>query len=194
MGWDPTPMHHPERSLPAVPVLHTPRLLLRGHRVDDLDDSVAMWSDPDVVRYIGGKPFTREEVWQRFLRYVGHWTVLGFGYWVVTERTTGRFVGEAGAGDAGRELEPAWGPVMEIGWALSSWAHGKGMATEAVGAVLAWVDAERAKGEAGVGAGRKVVCMIEPGHAVSRRVAEKHGFQLYATGTYHGEAMELFER
>lgn len=187
-------MHHPERSLPAVPVLHTPRLLLRGHRVDDLGDSLAMWSDPDVVRYIGGKPMTREEVWQRFLRYVGHWALLGFGYWVITERATGRFVGEAGAGDAGREIDPPWGPVMEIGWALAPWAHGKGLATEAVGAVLEWVDAERAKGAAGVAAGRRVVCMIEPGHAASRRVAEKHGFAEYAKGQYHGETMELFER
>ena len=187
-------MFHPERSLPAVPVLHTPRLLLRGHRIDDLDDCAAMWSEPEVVRYIGGKAFTREDVWQRMLRYIGHWVLLGFGYWVITERVTGRFVGEAGAGEAGRIIEPPWGSVMEIGWALAPWAHGKGLATEAVGAVLEWVDAERAKGAAGVAAGRRVVCMIEPGHAISRRVAEKHGFREYAKGRYHGEVMELFER
>ena len=187
-------MSHAPRTLPAVPVLHTPRLLLRGHRADDLADSVAMWSDPDVVRYIGGQPFAAEEVWKRFLRYVGHWTVLGFGYWVITERATGRFVGEAGAGDTHRELDPAWGPVMEVGWALSSWAQGKGIATEAVGAVLAWIDAERAKPDEGVAAGRRVVCMIEPGNVASRRVAEKHGFHEYAVGRYQGEAMELYER
>lgn len=177
-----------------VPVLETPRLLLRGHRLEDLADCVAMWSDPAVVRYIGGQPFPAEEVWKRFLRYVGHWAVLGFGYWVITERATGRFVGEAGAGEGKRAIEPAWGPVVEIGWALSPWAHGQGLATEAVGAVLAWVDAERAKGEHGVVAGRTVVCIIDEGNAASRRVAAKLGFRETGEARYGGEVLGVFER
>ena len=39
-----------------------------GHRREDFDACAAMWANPDVVRYIGGKPFTREEVWARLLR------------------------------------------------------------------------------------------------------------------------------
>jgi len=177
-------------AMPAVPILQTPRLVLRGHRADDLADGLAMWSDPAVVRYIGGRPFTEEEVWQRFLRYVGHWAALGFGYWVLEDRATGRFVGEAGAGDSRRAIDPPWGPVMEIGWALAPWAHGRGLATEAVGAVLAWVDEQRA----GVGAGRRVVCMIEDENVASIRVAEKHGFREYAVGRYQGKPLRLFER
>jgi RimJ/RimL family protein N-acetyltransferase len=177
-----------------VPVLLTPRLRLRGHRQADLADSLAMWCAPEVVRYIGGRAFTEEEVWQRFLRYVGHWAVLGFGYWVIEDRATGRFVGEAGAGDARRALEPAWGPVMEVGWALHPWAHGHGRATEAVGAVLAWIDDQRAKGAAGVGAERRVVCMIEEGNTASERVAAKVGFSRYAVGRYQGDVVGLYER
>src|SRR5262245_45329356 len=44
----------------AVPVLDTERLTLTGHRVEDLDDCVALWSDPQVTRHIGGKPSSRE--------------------------------------------------------------------------------------------------------------------------------------
>lgn len=177
-----------------IPVLLTPRLRLRGHREADLADALAMWRAPEVVRYIGGRPFTEEEVWQRFLRYVGHWAILGFGYWVIEDRATGRFMGEAGAGDARRALEPAWGAVMEIGWALDPWAHGKGLATEAVGAVLGWVDEQRAKGPAGVAAGRRVVCMIEEGNTASQRVAAKVGFRRYGVGRYQGEMVGLYER
>jgi RimJ/RimL family protein N-acetyltransferase len=176
-----------------VPVLVTPRLRLRGHRMEDLPDCVAMWSDPEVVRYIGGQPFSAEEVWKRFLRYVGHWAVLGFGYWVITERASGRFVGEAGAGEVRRAIEPAWGPVMEVGWALAPWAHGQGMATEAVAAVLAWMDGERAKGAHGA-AGRRVVCMIEAGNTASLRVAAKCGFREVGVAQYGGDEVGVFER
>jgi RimJ/RimL family protein N-acetyltransferase len=69
-------------SLP-IPLLETDRLLLRGHRPEDLDDCKALWGDPDVTRHIGGRPFSGEEVWTRLLRYVGHWCWLGYGFWAV---------------------------------------------------------------------------------------------------------------
>ena len=67
----------------GIPVLETERLLLRAPSADDLDASTAMWSNPAVVRHIGGKPFTREEVWSRILRARGLWPMLGYGYWAV---------------------------------------------------------------------------------------------------------------
>jgi RimJ/RimL family protein N-acetyltransferase len=172
-----------------VPVLLTPRLELRGHRAADLPDCLAMWADPEVTRHIGGRVFTEEEVWARILRYVGHWALLGFGYWVIVERESGRFVGEAGLGDVRRELEPAWGRAPEAGWALVPWAQGRGLATEAMMAVLAWADATL------LGRGMdRVVCMIEPANRSSMRVAGKCGFSAYAEGVYKGEAVVLLAR
>ena len=98
-----------------------------------------MWCDLDVTRYIGGKPFSREEVWSKILRYAGHWSLLGFGYWVIADRESGRFLGEAGFADFKRQIEPSFTDLPEIGWALASEAQGAGIATEAVGAVAAWV-------------------------------------------------------
>jgi RimJ/RimL family protein N-acetyltransferase len=56
----------------------------------------AMWADPTVTRHIGEKPFGVEESWTRLLRYAGPWMLLGFGYWVIEEKATGRFAGEIG--------------------------------------------------------------------------------------------------
>lgn len=42
-----------------APVLETERLILRGQRASDLDAFAAMWGDPEVTRFIGGKPATR---------------------------------------------------------------------------------------------------------------------------------------
>ena len=48
-----------------------------------------MWSDAEVTRFIGGKPLSGEEVWARILRYAGHWSMLGYGYWLIEEKATG---------------------------------------------------------------------------------------------------------
>jgi RimJ/RimL family protein N-acetyltransferase len=55
-----------------VPTLRTERLILRAPTLDDFADSLAMWADPTVTRFIGGRPHTKEEVWSRLLRYIGH--------------------------------------------------------------------------------------------------------------------------
>src|SRR4051812_49250001 len=70
----------------SVPVVETERLVLRGHRVDDYADCFDLWTDESVTRFIGGRPSTQEEVWARLLRYAGLWALIGFGYWVVTEK------------------------------------------------------------------------------------------------------------
>jgi RimJ/RimL family protein N-acetyltransferase len=121
--------------------LRTARLSLEPHSLGDFDGSAELWSDAQVVRYIGGTPSTRAEAWARFLRHVGHWTLLGYGYWAVREQASGRFVGEVGFGDFHRELTPPFGDTPEAGWVLAPWAHGRGYATEAVMAALAWATA-----------------------------------------------------
>ena len=83
-------------AISTVPLLETERLRLRGHRLEDLSDSAAMWADPRVTQYIRPRPFTAEESWARLLRYIGHWALLGFGYWVIEEKATGKFIGECG--------------------------------------------------------------------------------------------------
>lgn len=168
-----------------VPIIETERLILRGHKLEDFEASAAMWGDPDVARYIGGKPSTREESWQRMIRYPGHWALMGYGFWVLEEKATKRFVGEAGFADFKRDTDPPLG-APEQGWALAPWAHGKGYATEAVAAQLKW-------GEAHFGR-VPFFCMISPENGPSIRVAEKHGYREFAQATYHGKESILFRR
>src|SRR6266852_5354978 len=110
------------RPTTAVPAVDTERLTLRGHRLEDFGECAAMWADPEVTRHIGGRPFSAEEVWTKLLRYVGHWSLMGFGYWVIREKASGRFVGEVGFADFKRDIEPSLVSAPEIGWALASWA------------------------------------------------------------------------
>lgn len=168
----------------AVPQLETERLQLRGHRLDDFPNSAAMWADPIVTQHILERPQTQEEVWGRFLRYVGHWATLGFGYWVIIEKQTGEFVGEAGFADYKRKIEPSLEGIPEIGWVLASRAHGKGFATEAVLAITAWGD---------VHFQTSTRCIIAPNNTNSFRVAAKCGYREMLRTQYQGhETVMLF--
>jgi RimJ/RimL family protein N-acetyltransferase len=64
-------MPPPHGNPGGAPVLATERLVLRRHRRDDFEPCLAMWSDPAVTRYIGGKPFAADEIWGKILRYAG---------------------------------------------------------------------------------------------------------------------------
>ena len=174
-----------------VPMIETQRLRLRGHRPLDFSNCAAMWADPLVTRYIGGKPLSEEDVWARMLRYLGHWAWLGFGYWVVEEKATGSFAGELGFSDWKRKIEPSLKGVPELGWVLAKHAHGQGYATEAARAAIAWGDANIVSAQPALG---KTVCIIHPEHLRSIRVAEKCGFKEVLRTTYKEEPTVLFAR
>lgn len=170
----------------TIPVLQTERLTLRGHTPADYDECAAMWADPRVTRYIGGRPSTGEETWARVLRYAGLWVLLGYGYWVVRERDSGRLVGEVGLADFRREVTPSLEGAPEAGWVLAPWAHGRGFATEAVRAAVAWADAHLDA--------PRTVCLIAPENAASIHVARKCGFREHARAVYKGEESIICER
>jgi len=169
-----------------APIIETERLRLRAHRTDDYAAAVALWSDPDVTRYIGGRPFTPEESWGRLLRYVGHWTVLHFGYWAVEEKATGDVIGELGFADYRRDLEPSLVGVPEIGWVFAPRAHGKGYATEGVQAAVAWGDTYLASPQ--------TACLIHPENRPSFRVAEKCGYRELQPAMYRGNPVMIWGR
>jgi RimJ/RimL family protein N-acetyltransferase len=168
-------------------------LTLRGYRRDDFPDAAAMWGDPAVTHFVLKTPLTPEETWSRFLRDVGHWAVLGYGCWVVRERGSGRFVGEVGIFDRHRALAGAhaarFTSAPEAGWVLAHWCHGRGYATEAMAAVLAWADATGP----GLGAPR-TVCMIDEQNAASMAVAHKLGFAPLGPAEYAGKPVLVLER
>jgi RimJ/RimL family protein N-acetyltransferase len=145
-----------------------------------------LWGDPVVTRFIGGRPLTGEESWTRLLRYIGHWTLLGFGYWTVREIATGRFVGEVGFADNRRDIVPPLADVPEIGWILAPWAHGVGYAAEAVRAVLAWGEIRFES--------RPTTCIIAAENVRSVRLAEKCGYREIRRTLYHGEPLIVLER
>jgi len=173
-------------ALTTPPAIETERLILRDHRAADLDDYAAMWGDPDVHRFLGAKPNSREESWTRLLRAIGHWRLLGYGLWIVQERASGRLVGEIGFGDFQRTLETPFGDAPECGWTLAPWSHGRGYATEAMAGAAAWGDQ--------LFTAPRTVCLIHPENTASLRVAAKCGYRPYDQVTYRDQPAILLER
>jgi RimJ/RimL family protein N-acetyltransferase len=169
-----------------VPVIETERLILRAHRVEDYAGCIAIWSDPQVTRFIGGRAFTAEEIWKRLLQYAGLWSLLGFGSWAVEEKASGRYIGDVGFFDLKRDLMPSLDGMLELGWVLAVDAQGKGYASEAVAAACQWGQAN--------GGDRRMVCIIAPENQPSLRVAEKAGFKVWQQGTYHDAPILVLAR
>jgi RimJ/RimL family protein N-acetyltransferase len=169
-----------------IPVIETERLRLRAYGVNDLPASLAMWSDPEVTRYITGKPLGEDEVWSKILRIIGHWSLKGFGFWLIEEKESRRFLGEAGFVDAWRVMTPSFGDRPEIGWSLVRAAQGKGYAREAVEAVIAWGDRVFER--------RETVCLISPDNERSLRLAHKVGYREFARTLLRDDPVVLLRR
>lgn len=169
----------------APPILLTERLRLRGHERSDYAAMCRLWQHAETVRFIGGVPLEDQAVWFRLLRYAGMWALLGFGFWVIEERATGAFLGEAGLLNAERGIA-GLKDMPEAGWCCTPEATGKGIASEAMAAILGWADAHLDASRIG--------CLIAPDNAPSLRVAHKLGFGEVDRTVLQGAPVVLLHR
>jgi RimJ/RimL family protein N-acetyltransferase len=112
--------------------------------------------------------------------------LLGHGYWLIEEKATGAYVGDGGFGSFKRALGDIPFDAPEQGWALSPAVQGKGYATEAASAQIAWAEKHFGRTD--------FVCMISPENTPSLRVAEKLGYREFTRTLYHGAPSILFRR
>lgn len=145
-----------------IPVIKTPRLILRAPRAADFDRYAAFRASPR-SRGTGG-PFTRAQAFEQFCAIVGHWTLRGFGRWLVADRQSDAPLGVVGL------FHPEDWPEPEIGWSLFDGAEGHGYAFEAA-------LASRAYAYDRLGWTR-VISLIAPDNlrslALARRVGARH--------------------
>ncbi|WP_426700719.1 GNAT family N-acetyltransferase [Rhodanobacter sp. Col0626] len=170
----------------TAPLIETERLRLRAHRVGDYATSMAIWSDREVVRYLSGEPLDGEAVWKRLLQHAGLWSLLGCGSWAIEEKAGGRYIGDIGFLDYKRDIVPKLDGMLEFGWLLAPEAQGRGYASEAVEAIVAWGQAHFPE--------CCMVCIISPENRGSIRVAEKAGFLPWQETVYHGKPIMVFRR
>lgn len=162
--------------------IETDRLRLREPRPEDAEPlHRAVFSDPEAMRFIGnGQIRTLEQIEFSVRRKINCLEEHGFTLFTVVEQSTGEIVGDCGV------LPIAWqGPVFELAYRLGRAFWGRGYATEAARAALAftWSNAD-----------------LDTVHAVtdlrnepSQRVLTKLGFtDLGSTDEYYNELLRHF--
>ena len=144
-----------------TPILETERLTLREFRESDTDAYAEMLADPEVMRFLGGKPMSRAEAWRNMASVIGHGQLRGYSLWAVEERASGEMIGRVGC------WRPEGWPGLEVGWTLRRRFWHRGYATEAARASAEY--AFRELGQA------RVISLIAPENVNSIRVAERLG-------------------
>jgi len=144
-----------------VITLETERLIMRPFAETDLDTYAEMCADPEVMRFLGGKTWTRMETWRHIATTLGHWQLRGYGPWAVVRRDTDELVGRVGF------LNPEGWPGFELGWTLARPAWGNGFATEAARRALDYAFTELDRDH--------VISLIHPENKASLAVAHRLG-------------------
>lgn len=115
--------------------LTTGRLRLRQWREEDLEPFAALNADPEVMRYFPA-PLSRAESDAMAAAARAKIARRGWGVWAVEQRAGGAFVGCVGLDDA--TFAAPFTPAVEADWRLGRAWWGRGYATEAAGAALAF--------------------------------------------------------
>ena len=160
-------------------MLETRRLWLRRLRPSDEPDLVALDSDAEVMRYVGNPPGVRAhaETVHRARRRIGEDHGL-YGSWIIQDKANGAFHG------LGFLLPLPDGDDVEVGYRLARRSWGRGIATEAVSALVRYGFDSLAL--------PRVVAIVYPENRASRRVLEKLGFVDVGPAEYRGARVERF--
>jgi RimJ/RimL family protein N-acetyltransferase len=161
--------------------LKTARLLLRAHREQDIEPTVAMFGDELSKRWLSApQPYTLEEG-RRWCMDSSHLLrAMGDGiHWAITDAQSGRYLG--GIGVKGTDWLRR---STEIGYAIAPWARGRGYAPEALRVAAEWILREQSF--------NRVELFAATGNTASQRVAEKAGFAREGVArnsgfTHHGQ-------
>lgn len=132
-------MRNQRCAMPKIPVLETPRLMLRGWRPSDVDAWAEMNADPRVREFFPGIAERSDSI-EAGRRLAEQLARDGFGWWVIEVKGARPFAGIVALQRV--PFEAAFTPAFEIGWRLPVDAWGNGYATEGAAAVLRFAFAE----------------------------------------------------
>ena len=146
----------------GVVAFETVRLRARRIAEPDVDKMLAVYGDPEVVRFVGdGEPLDRAGC-QRWVEVtLENYRRRGYGMLALESRTDGSVVGFCGL------VHPNGQVDAEIKYAFLRSCWGRGYASEVAPALLAWGVAVHGL--------RRVIATVDPAHEASQRVLARAG-------------------
>ena len=152
-------------------VLETERTLVRQLMDTDFEDYFQLESNLEVMRFISGRPRSREEARLRFAKQrLAYLRDPGFGVWSVCLKTSGQFIGTACL----NFIEDT--SIRQVGYKFTPSQQGKGLATEIATALLQY----------GFGACSlpEISAVCNPLNKGSEKVMQKAGLEYVGTGIF----------
>lgn len=146
--------------------IETDRLLLEPLSVRHATEMRAVLSSPELYVFTGGEPPAEDELRARYLRQSAGQSPAGdAGWlnWIIRRRDTRSAVGyvQATVSEQGGAL------LADAAWVVGRSEQGRGVATEAAGAMLEWLRQNAVSG---------VSACIHPDNRASAGVAQRLGF------------------
>jgi ribosomal-protein-alanine N-acetyltransferase len=154
-------------------ILETERLIFRQHVLADLDAFCAMEADPDVRRYVGGRPRPREEAERRFMEGALKPATNRMAMWATVLKSTHQYIGRCGVYPHFKDEGGVYEGEGALGLYIATKYWGRGYATEAGFAFVKFGFDELKF--------NKIVTDIDTRNDASVRVIEKLGFELMRT-------------
>lgn len=146
-------------------ILETERLSLREITADDLDDLLEIWGDPEAMRFFP-RTFDHQAMREWIERNQRRYEQYGHGLWAVILRIEEKLVGDCGL--TVQEVDGV--EELEVGYHFNRKYWGRGLATEAARACMDYAVERLGR--------RRIISMIRPENAPSRRVAERNGLRI----------------
>ena len=154
-------------------MLETERLIIRRFTPQDLEKMIALRSDDEVIKYLGGRRLQNPEaIAKRFEFYIDCYQRFGYGMCAMIWRETSEMIGWSGL----QPLEDS--EDTEVGYGMIKEFWGRGIGFEAARAWLEYgfrvVDL------------KSIVAVASPENTGSWRIMEKLGMRREKTETHYG--------
>jgi len=148
--------------------VETSRLLLRPWREEDDVELQRLFGDPEVR---GARNMPPDRIARLAEGSLRQWRANGFGPWAAIDKTTGSWIGRVGLD----QLDDWPGDdKIEVGFELHKAWWGRGLATEAARAALAFGFEQHGL--------HRIISVTAAAQAAARRVMEKAGLRYRGTG------------
>ena len=160
-------------------ILETEHLLFRPLTLSDLDDLIALYADPEVMRFLGG-PRSKEDVQHALSGYIREYEIYGHSFFATIQKSDQRFIGHCGL--LNQEVEGV--PEVELGYVLAPQYWQRGLALEGTQALKDY-------GLQQLGFPR-LISLIPPDNVASIHIAEKIGMKYERDVEQWGQRFGLY--
>ncbi len=173
----------------SIKILETERLVLQVPQLTDLDDLIALRTEPEVMRCWGGlgQEFGTgvihkiDDITLQLNQAQDYYDTYGLGFFCAFEKQSGDFIGQAGLFHLSFNTNQS---KIELGYRLHKKYWGHGYATELAIALIEW----------GLNTAKlaKIIAGVHPGNKRSQQVLVKAGMTCHGTMNYKGHNIPCY--